>query len=1006
MGDLLAEANWIRALARSLVADASTADDVVQETWLAILKRPPRVGQPLRPWLAKVVRNFARMRRRGESNRRRREEASARREAVPATTQMVEKVEVQRVLADAVLQLEEPFRSTVLLRYFEGLSAAEIARRTDTPAGTVRWRLKRGLDDLRRSLDDERGGRAGWFGVVLAIAEGPGAPAGLGTLISAPIPVALALFFGLVTIVAAVFGPRVFDRAERGGVLAVAPVAETDVDRSESKASPLTGAPDDARRPAESPLRELRSSSEGVKGLGRSIQARVVDPSGQPLEGALLEGAGGSVRSSEAGELTLALGSWGGAPVDVVIRAEGYVPHRDQVRVPDGRPTHLGSIVLEAAGAVRGRVLDENGRPVAGAPVSIEALGSRWLGFRHLPLEEARYLGSLLDRVEDPAPHTLTGPNGEYRVPGLAAGYVRVWAGAEGVFYDYSQPVAVRSGLESEAPELTLRAPTENELIAGQVLDPSGAPVPFALVEAARRSLQAAFFRGESVVFHATADEFGRFELALDPTARYDVAARDPGGRWRPTVDTPHATGERDVFVRLGEWRRFELEMDGPGAADLQLELVDARRGRRLVPETASAVLPRVRAPAVPFLVRVHAHGFASVELGPYEPDLVPPVLHGDMLPLGGPRGQVVLAGGAAVAGADLLLLRALGPDAARVYANRSLAQRPFFALIAEGKAVCRTSTDDAGQFVLPEAVGSYFLRVEAEGRAPTWLGPLELDGTPGEPLSITLDHGGSIAGRVVVPEGEDPAGTVVGLSCGDGRVRSQRVTPEGAYRFDDLSPGPWQVRRLSRETAASGWNRLSTRAHEVTRASVDWDCEVTAGSVTNYDLVLASEASCTVAGRFRIDGRAPGPWHAHLVRVDDESGARRTSAAIDHEGRFELSVIGEGRYVLELWNSGYRPLYVVVRDELQLRPGPLAWEYDLISATLSGEGAGAEEDLAHVFEASGYLTVTTLIATDTEGRFEVDCVPAGASRLEHAGKPSLELSLPAGTGTHLELNE
>src|SRR5205814_10341316 len=47
--ELLAHAGWVRALARELVRDASTADDLVQETWLAALRHPPRAGSSMRP---------------------------------------------------------------------------------------------------------------------------------------------------------------------------------------------------------------------------------------------------------------------------------------------------------------------------------------------------------------------------------------------------------------------------------------------------------------------------------------------------------------------------------------------------------------------------------------------------------------------------------------------------------------------------------------------------------------------------------------------------------------------------------------------------------------------------------------------------------------------------------------------------------------------------------------------------------------------------------------------
>ena len=46
-------------------------------------------------------------------------------------------------------ELDEPYRTTLLLRYGEMLSSVEIARRQQVPAGTVRWRLKSAVDRLR-----------------------------------------------------------------------------------------------------------------------------------------------------------------------------------------------------------------------------------------------------------------------------------------------------------------------------------------------------------------------------------------------------------------------------------------------------------------------------------------------------------------------------------------------------------------------------------------------------------------------------------------------------------------------------------------------------------------------------------------------------------------------------------------------------------------------------------------------------------------------------------------
>ena len=55
--------------------------------------------------------------------------------------------------ADALADLDEPYRETVSLRYFGELSLNEIAEVTGRPLGTVKTHLHRGLLRLRTSLE-------------------------------------------------------------------------------------------------------------------------------------------------------------------------------------------------------------------------------------------------------------------------------------------------------------------------------------------------------------------------------------------------------------------------------------------------------------------------------------------------------------------------------------------------------------------------------------------------------------------------------------------------------------------------------------------------------------------------------------------------------------------------------------------------------------------------------------------------------------------------------------
>jgi RNA polymerase sigma-70 factor (ECF subfamily) len=165
--DLLAESSWLEGLARALVGDREEARELVQEVWVRTLEeRPEGVRQP-RAWLARVLRNTLGMRRRAQGARGARERAAARPEATVGSGEVVARAESLRLLVDAVLALEEPLRSTVLWRYFDGLSSATIARRQGVPESTVRNRLAQALGDLRVRLGNSRSDWRASLGLIV-----------------------------------------------------------------------------------------------------------------------------------------------------------------------------------------------------------------------------------------------------------------------------------------------------------------------------------------------------------------------------------------------------------------------------------------------------------------------------------------------------------------------------------------------------------------------------------------------------------------------------------------------------------------------------------------------------------------------------------------------------------------------------------------------------------------------------------------------------------------------
>ena len=163
---LLEHHAWLQGLAEDLVRDASHADDVVQETFLAALTC--RTGGPrqLGPWLKTVLRNCVRQSHLVRGRRLRREEKVARPECVvSAAERSFEQKELQAHLERQVARLREPYRSTVVLHYFRELTLEEIARRQGLASATVRTRLRRALEELRTRMRSREPGL--WAGALL-----------------------------------------------------------------------------------------------------------------------------------------------------------------------------------------------------------------------------------------------------------------------------------------------------------------------------------------------------------------------------------------------------------------------------------------------------------------------------------------------------------------------------------------------------------------------------------------------------------------------------------------------------------------------------------------------------------------------------------------------------------------------------------------------------------------------------------------------------------------------
>jgi RNA polymerase sigma-70 factor (ECF subfamily) len=147
-----------RRLARALGGTGADADDVAQEAfvkaWHALGRF--RDGAPFRPFLLRIVANEAHNRRRAAGRRARYElravEDRASGGAAPSPEDAVLAGERARALARALGELAPRHRDVVACRHLLGLSEAETAAVLGVRPGTVKSRLRRGLDRLHESL--------------------------------------------------------------------------------------------------------------------------------------------------------------------------------------------------------------------------------------------------------------------------------------------------------------------------------------------------------------------------------------------------------------------------------------------------------------------------------------------------------------------------------------------------------------------------------------------------------------------------------------------------------------------------------------------------------------------------------------------------------------------------------------------------------------------------------------------------------------------------------------
>jgi len=475
---LLSHSRFLRSLAMEIVADAAAADDVVQEAWLAAVRHPPADPAKMRGWLAAVVRNLARRSVRGTARRRSRELASAIETPVPSSDAVISQRESIRAVVDAVFDLREPYRTTVLKRFYEDLKPAAIAREMNVPVETVRTRLKRALAELRLKLDargDRRNLCLGLIGVLRPSV--PLHPLLAGVLMMS-VATKLLLLAGAVAAVATsivlVQGGREQKQADPP------PQSSLEAQALAPPGTHLADAPILTDRAAAEDTLPAESDGEGAAAwLARGV---VRSQQGLPLPGAsvaltleethpaVVLGAGTTdERGVYAIDIRPAASSVSiylrrGVQVEGVASCEGYRERRQVLRAdlaPDREWSQLDFLLEPLPRTLRGRVVDAKWQPVARCRIGYLAPGGEQVEFASTPSRA----------------------DGRFEVEIGKSGVFQIVAYASDRGVGRAGPIDLDTRFDAEIGDIIVAGPGTLE---GRVETPDGSPVPGLLLLAAR----------------------------------------------------------------------------------------------------------------------------------------------------------------------------------------------------------------------------------------------------------------------------------------------------------------------------------------------------------------------------------------------------------------------------------------------------------------------------------------------------------------------------------------
>jgi RNA polymerase sigma factor (sigma-70 family) len=467
---------------------------------------------------------------------RRRDHEARLRDRAPAAAASPRWDDVQAALDEEVQRLPEAYRSAFVLCALEGKSAAEAAALLGCERGTVSSRLTRARLRLRQRLA-RRGIKLSAVLAALAVAEAAtnaGVPAGLarvtarsGALVAAGSPPAAVAPSHVAALAAGVTWAMSTSKVKVAtAVLLAASLAAgagflaREALAARERTAGVQGLAAGSPRPAPEGAKPPASDDQGG---GAEVRGRVLDPDGRPVRGAKLlfvrwsaqlpdkvwatSSADGRFRFM-APRAQVASDGWETASEGafVLAAAEGYGFAVERL----GKPQTAAGLTLRLVPddvPIRGRVLDLQGKPVAGARVRVNDLEPLNAAQLYVPKsgDLTAWLAALKANKMDPWDAERAHFT-ELHSPAVGSLIPAATTGADGRFQ-------LRGLGRERLAHLRIEGPT----IATQIVNVMTRPG-----EAVRLPLSRRRPRGEAITYHGAS-----FEVLAAPTKPVEGVVRD-----------------------------------------------------------------------------------------------------------------------------------------------------------------------------------------------------------------------------------------------------------------------------------------------------------------------------------------------------------------------------------------------------------------------------------------------------------------------------------------------